>query len=190
MEMAFVNKCNGFDEVYRDMCVQFPPEEMKPIDVFEKLLTNPDYKVLQFYDEGVPVGYMLCLIKDFIWVDYFAVYSQYHSQGYGSRILEFLFEKYSYLNGVYFEVEREDVQNPCTSRRLKFYARLGCINTGFNYYFPNSVKLLKMELLYKPLKAQKPANSVISADIRKVFDVLHFDVPCREEIYKRIVAEN
>lgn len=190
MKILQIKDYSQFIEVYKNMLSQFPPEELKELKVFEQFLKLPEYNMLQFYAGETAAGYLLCYIKDFIWVDYFAIYEQYHSQGYGTRILNTLFEKYHHLQGVYFEVECADSKKPCSARRLKFYEQLGCINTNFNYYFPNNTKQLKMELLYRPLNLQMPDNISICANIKNVFDALHGDVICREFVYKQIVNEN
>ncbi len=190
MKILRIKDYSKFIELYENMLLQFPLEELKGPNVFVQFLERPEYNVLQFFDGETPVGYLLCYIKDFIWVDYFAVYEKYHSQGYGTKILNTLFAKYQHLNGVYFEVDAPNEHTPNTIRRLRFYEQLGCTNTGLNYYFPNNIKVLKMELLYKPLNNKTPNISTITANIKEVFDVLHRDVPSMEEVYKQIISEN
>jgi len=188
--MRIETGCSKFDKIYADMLLQFPEEELKPYDFLNSLLKTGEYKLSEFYWDNVPVGYVLYLAKDFVWVDYLAVYCEFHSKGFGTKILQTLFDSCKELRGAYFEVEKADSKKPDTLRRLNFYDRLGCENTNFQYYFPNDIMTLKMELLYKPLRDCRPAKKQIISDIGYVFNRLHSNVACVKQVYEKICLEN
>ena len=190
MTLKFVNKNTIDEEIYSDMQKQFPPEEMKTYPEYNTLLASGDYKTGLVFDDDNLIGYILYLEKDFIWVDYIAVLKKFHSKGYGGKILNALFEKYSHLKGCYFEVEPEDENYPQTIRRMNFYKKLGCSELDFVYYFPNPLKKLKMKLLYKSFDGKIPDREKIKKDIASVFEALHKKVECREEILELIYREN
>ena len=65
--------------VYDDMLLQFPPCELKTKERFTELFKTGVYKLFL-----CSFGYMLILeenITNTIWLDYFAVYKKFHSQG-------------------------------------------------------------------------------------------------------------
>lgn len=177
-------------EIFQDMEKQFPPEEMKSFDDFNNLFAKKHYKCEILFNNKNPVGYILYLENEYIWVDYVAIFSEYHSKGYGSKILEILFQKYSQLKGVFFEVEQENHENLQTIKRMNFYKRLGCENLNFNYYYPNDIKKLKMELLFKPLKEDLPNKNEILNQISFVFDSLHSNVKSKNETLELIKTNN
>ena len=125
MTLQLINKKILDEKTYTDMQNQFPPEELKSREEYNRLLTDGDYKFGLVFDDEKQIGYILYLAGNFVWVDYVAVLKDFHSQGYGSRILTALFEKYSQLEGCYFEVEPENETLPHTIRRMNFYKKLG-----------------------------------------------------------------
>lgn len=163
-------------DIFSDMEKQFPPEELKSFETLRKFLSGDYYKFAIFYDNKEPVGYILFLQNDFLWVDYVAVFEQFHSKGYGSKILRSLFEKYSNLKGCFFEVEPENPEIIQTVKRLKFYKKIGCEILDFEYYFPNDIRELKMKLLYKSFDKKVPDKNEIKKQVNFVFETLHSGV--------------
>lgn len=190
MTLKLINQKTLDKNIYSDMKKQFPAEELKTYSEYNTLLASGDYKLGLVFDDNNLIGYILYLTKDFIWVDYIAVLKEFHSKGYGGKILASLFEKYSHLKGCYFEVEPEDEKFPQTIRRMNFYKRLNCSELNFVYYFPNPLKKLKMKLLYKSFDGKIPDREKIKKDIEAVFEALHKKVECRKEILELIYREN
>lgn len=176
--------------IFSDIQKQFPQEEIKTFEEYNTLLMNTNYKLGLVFDNEVLVGYILYFVKDYIWVDYIAVLKEYHSKGFGSKILKALFDKYTSLQGCYFEVEPEVNHLPQTVRRMIFYKKLGCIELDFKYYFPNPIKQLEMKLLYKSFNGKIPAKEEIKKHIADVFNILHASVKCKKEILNLINMEN
>lgn len=178
------------ENIFSDMEKQFPPEELKTLGKFTELLKGKYYKFAIFYDNNEAVGYIFYLENEFIWVDYVAVFEKFHSKGYGSTILKSLFEKYSNLKGCFFEVEPENSENIQTVKRMNFYKKLGCAILDFEYYFPNDIRELKMELLYKSFDGKLPDKFEIKKQTEFVFEVLHFDVKNKNKTLELINSKN
>ena len=174
------------DDIYIDMRRQFPVDELKPLSHFKKILNSSLYKAFRCFDGDVEIGYILCFIDDYILVDYLAIYKEYQSNGYGRRILEKLFEIYSSKKAVLFEVEKMDITNPNTIRRQEFYKKIGCVNSSIDYFFPSYNHSIPMDLLYYSLSDNILDRSDLLNFIRKFFEMIHFDVDCRSEVYSKI----
>lgn len=177
-------------EIFLDMQEQFPPEEMKTLAEFNTLLKNNKYFLEVLYADNETAGYILYYKSEFLWIDYIAVLKKYHSKGFGSKVLQLFFEKHKNLNGCYFEVEKENPADTNTTRRLNFYKKLGCLATEFKYFFPNDIKHLEMNLLYKELGKKTPEKKQIFQDITGVFQSLHSNVKCCESLIKLMKTEN
>lgn len=176
--------------IFADMQKQFPPEELKTFEALNLLLNGKYYKFAIYYDNDEAVGYVFYLENEYIWIDYVAVFEKFHSKGYGSKILEALFKKYSNLRGCFFEVEPEDCERLQTIKRMNFYKKLGCEILDFKYYFPNDVRELKMELLYKSFDGKLPDKNEIKKQIEFVFETLHFDVKNKNATLQLINLKN
>ncbi len=175
-----------FDDIYINMCKQFPKKELKSLLHFKKLLNTDLYKAFRCFDNDIEVGYLICFVDEFILVDYLAVYAKYQSMGYGEKILKAFFNKNFKKKAVFFEVEKIDFNNETTIRRQKFYSKIGCINSGINYLFPNNKNPILMDLLYYPLSEKIPSKKHILNFIKKFFDNIHYDVKEKDEIYSKI----
>lgn len=191
MELLIKTENKLSEEIFADMKKQFPQQELKNFTELNQLLSDEkQYKFAIFYDEKTPVGYVFYLENDYLWIDYIAVFQKFHSKGYGSKILDSLFKKYSNLKGCFFEVEPEDSTNILTIKRMKFYKNLGCEILDFKYYFPNDIKELKLELLYKSFDGKMPSKKEILNEITLVFETLHSNVTSKDSTFKMIKTLN
>ena len=161
-----------FRIIYNDMTEQFPPEELKSYTRFCELLESGRYYVKSVIDEAQIVGYVIFIIvNDSLWLDYIAVFKQFHSKGYGGRILKALLEEFK--KGIYLEVEKPDKLHPNTLRRIKFYTNLGAQKLNYDYYYPSAAAPLAMDLYYLPYKS---LPEQVAADIKDDFAFLHSDI--------------
>lgn len=191
MKLRLITENKLSEEIFADMKKQFPRQELKNFTELNQLLSDEKhYKLAIFYDEETPVGYVFYLVNNYLWIDYIAVFEKLHSKGYGSKILDTLFEKYSNLKGCFFEVEPEDFTNIQTVKRMKFYKNLGCEILDFKYYFPNDIKELKLELLYKPFDGKIPDKEEILNEISYVFETIHTNVKSKHSTFKIIKTLN
>ncbi len=173
-------KSNDFERIYEDMQRQFPENELKSFESFVRLLSEKKLVCEEAFDGDRGIGYILYAMLDSgkMWLDYIAVKKEYHSMGYGRKII-------SLLDNCYLEVEKPDSAIPDTIRRIKFYTSLGAKKLDINYIYPNDKGGLEMDLYY--LGGIYPEKTDILNDIKLIFNKLHFDVKDIMQIYKRIL---
>ena len=176
MNMSF--KLVNFDEfkhIYDDMLLQFPKEELKTYDEFRELIeTAAEYQVYDIKVDDINVGYAIWFIDSemkFLWLDYIAIYKDFHSCGYGSLAIKEFIKNYSTYKYSFFEIEKPLSEQAI--KRQEFYERSGCKNTGMEYFFPNKYKKLEMDLIYYPISAHRPDNDYINLAIKKIHKIIH-----------------
>lgn len=187
MNSVFILNEKDFEIIYNDMLNQFPKCELKTFDFFLKLFNSSNYKCELFKINNQNIGYVSYYLSDFIWVDYLAVFKNFQSKGFGTQILNCLFNKYKNLNGAYFEVELENEKDLNSQKRMQFYKKkIKCVETNTKYFLPNNFELFEMKLLYKPLNLKSLDNEMILNNIKETFSVLYSYITNVEEIYDKI----
>lgn len=172
--MNFIDiDANNFINIYKDLCKQFPPEELKSYERFIELINSGADRVKIVTENSTNVGYVIFAeISDSLWLDYIAIFKEYHSKGYGSRILTSLSDEFK--KGIYLEVEKPDEDEPNTLRRIKFYTNLGAKKLDYDYFYPAKNKPFPMDLYYLPYNGKLPVN--VEKDVKKLYSLLHSDI--------------
>lgn len=191
-------KNHNAHDIYADMLIQFPKEELKSYECFENLLKDEDYNIYSAVDNDVKVGYVV-LYNDkhnkTLWLDYLAVYKDFHSKGYGSLILKAMKKHFSdsdpnqniNIKGIWLEVEKPDPKKPNTIRRISFYERLGAIKVNCEYFYPNTEGALPMDLYFLPFqKYFMPDCEFVLSSIKNAFTFLHCDLPHHQAVFNEI----
>lgn len=183
-DIKISDNINDFFTVYEDMKQQFPENELKPQEHFVNLFKKEVYKLFL-----CKYGYML-FARDketnTLWLDYFAVYKQFHSQGKGSEIMKSFIDCNSDYTGCYIELEQPDKKQPDTIRRIKFYEKFGAYNLNLEYYFPSKEAPLPMELFFIPFHNKKPEQHTVMLSVKNIFHLLHSDVINLDDFLRRI----
>ncbi len=174
--------------IYSDLEQHFPKTELKDKNVFEKILTIPEYKVFHIVNNGTACGYFTFL--EFpdrtILIDYIAIYKNFRGKGGGSKTFDYIKEQMNYL-GCYLEVEKENPDDINTTRRIRFYQKQGAQLLNMNYIYPNHQGHLPMDLYFMPFDENYfPKKEDIFNNIKLSFDKLHFDIDDREKIFTKI----
>ena len=125
------------EDIYKNkMTVDFPKPELKPIEVILKAIDNDIYEPLGLFDESKIIGYtfLVKLGRDYL-VDYLAVNSDWRNKGAGSEMVQLLGDYLKDAGNVIGEVEdpdcaTDDASKDIQTRRLNFYFRNGCTDTG------------------------------------------------------------
>jgi len=168
-----------FELVYADMLRQFPPNEMKSKEAFLELLRGGDYDLGLVRDNTRQVlAYFMCYrIKGFKFglLDHFAVLKEFQNKGIGRQALDAIVEYYRNLKGLILEVERPNILEPDTIRRVRFYKRAGAYMLDIRYILPGNPSFIPMELMF--LNCGKSVGRIdillIKSALKVVFDTVH-----------------
>lgn len=115
----------------KHMKVDFPPEELKPIKVIQKLIDRKMYRCYGLYNNGDLLAYaFLANSKSYLLLDYYSVCAKYRSKGIGSEFLNLLKESCKNYNGIIVEVEKvecasDETEKIVRQRRIDFYRKNG-----------------------------------------------------------------
>lgn len=112
-------------ELYqRELCFDFPPEELKPLSSMERLMADGRYDPMVMEDQGEALGYALVWLdcdRRYALLDHLGVLRGKRNGGLGSELLTLLGEHYPELFG---EAEAPDSGDPeedqLRARRLGF----------------------------------------------------------------------
>jgi hypothetical protein len=111
--------------------MDFPKEELKPIDAIKRLIDRKIYKCYGLYDNVELLAYAFFnTSKSYLLLDYYSVCKNYRSKGIGSEFFNILKEQCNSHDGIIVEVE--DVESADTEaekiirqRRIDFYKKNG-----------------------------------------------------------------
>ncbi len=164
------------EEIYNThMKKDFPPAELKPLSAIEYSVEKGWYKMYIGYDEEEIRGYA-CIADcgDKIgFLDYFAIVKEYRGTGFGTEFFNQL-GKFTEFDCIILETESiESAKNEdeefTRRRRIAFYKRSGCVDTGVMYnvfgveynVFINRYVELTEKFLAKLLSAYEYAYAAI-----------------------------
>lgn len=122
----------------KHMIIDFPPEELKPIDVIEKLIKRKIYICYGLYKNEELLAYaFLATSKSYLLIDYYAVCSEYRNKSIGSTFLNVLKENCKNYNGIIVEVENvagasNESEKIIRRRRIDFYRKNGMRMTNIS----------------------------------------------------------
>lgn len=128
---------NQIKEVFEERMVDdFPPDELKPLNIMYLGLEAGTYECLGLFDKEEIVGYAF-LVKsngDYL-VDYLATYKERRNAGLGGVLIKLLCEYLNQAKSILVEVENPDYASSeedreLQTRRLNFYIRNGFRMTG------------------------------------------------------------
>ena len=124
-------------EIYKkNMCVDFPEDELKPLSMLIKSINKGIYECLGMMKDGDLLGYAFFVKnnKDCL-LDYFAIVKEHRNSGLGATFLKYIAEYYKDTDSVILEVENpafaiNEEDRILQKRRYNFYLRNGYIDTG------------------------------------------------------------
>lgn len=114
----------------------FPVNERRPLLRIIKGILEEKYECIGAFYKGRLLGYAFFVKHDntYLW-DYLAVLKRYRCNGVGTKIVEAIKDYYKMADSIIGEVEdpafaKDDEERKLMTRRLNFYLRNGCIDTG------------------------------------------------------------
>ena len=108
----------------------FPADERPPANIYFNNFKKDNNQLLGFYDEETFIGFAsMTFYKDICYIFFLAVSPEHRDQGYGTKILSILKEKFKdyVLLLCYEEVDQKYKDYDMRLRREKFYIRNGFI---------------------------------------------------------------
>lgn len=142
MRLSFKMKLKQLDivlvtKIYKEhMVIDFPKEELKPLDMILKLIEENRYEAMGLYDGDLLTGYVFIVrIDNSYLLDYIAIFPEYRNDGKGSNLLSLLAEHLDDADSIIVEVENPKYTDDgaladLQTRRIGFYKRNGCRDTG------------------------------------------------------------
>ncbi len=182
--MFLISDKENFDLFYNDLITQFPKEEQKSKKVFLKLLTYDCFDVLSAFDKAAYAFLLRDELNKVVWLDYIAVRKEFHSMGFGKKVINDMKDYYNGYKGCFLEVEKPNEAVPNTIRRIKFYENLGAKKIDCDYFYPNEQGDLQMDLYYISYD-DKPVSNIFST-IENIHKLLHSDIPHLNEVLSKI----
>jgi len=155
-----------------NMVLDFPSEELKPIDIIQKLITRKIYRCYGLYNSGQLLAYaFFATSKSYLLLDYYSVCSKYRNKGIGSKFLNILKENCKNYSGIIVEVEDvefadTEAEKIIRSRRIDFYKKNGMKMTNVsgelfnvnysimclcNIELDNSIVYEELQYIYKEM---------------------------------------
>lgn len=178
-----------YKKIYEiQMKEDFIPEEIKPLEMMEKLQMQGKYEFFGFFLEELfqkePVSYAF-VVKDqknkVCLLDYFAVRKEHRGKKIGQMAFQML-NKYLKKEG--YETLILEVEDPtaeancrekiCKTRRISFYKRCGMHLTGF------AVSLFDVELLLMSSNTERLLDTGRQAD--QIYDFMFPDELTRKKV--------
>lgn len=157
-------------KVYNEhMILDFPSEELKPVEVMLNLLKKKIYICYGLYDNEDLLAYaFIVTLKEYMLIDYYAVCEKHRNKGIGSKLLAILKEQCKDYNGIFVEVEKveeafEDAEKLTRKRRIEFYKRNGFKMTKI------SIELFKVNFSVMCLYNKKTEESVIYKGLEGIY---------------------
>lgn len=118
------------------MIIDFPKDELKPLNMILKAVEDGFYDSFGLFDENTMVGYtfMVKLDNNYL-IDYIAIFPEFRNKGIGANLLTIIDEQLETANRIFGEVEdpeytKDEAQKSLQTRRLNFYLRNSCKDTG------------------------------------------------------------
>lgn len=128
---------NQITDIYnKRMKIDFPPSELKPLDMIFNAMDKGMYECYGLTDNDEILGYVyvIKLGKDYL-IDYIATYPKKRNAGLGGILISLLKEKLSDAESIIGEVEdpdfaEDDESRALQTRRIGFYMRNGFRKTN------------------------------------------------------------
>lgn len=115
------------EKIYDKYITLFSLEEQRDWNTIKDAYKNNYEKFYKIIDDDNIIGFFILeKLGDYpYYLDYFAIFNEYQSKGYGSISIKKLLQDVIKEDGIIGEVEKVTDEDPITVRRWKFYEKLG-----------------------------------------------------------------
>lgn len=133
--------------LYKNYKKIFPSDERKSYKILKRTYKLGVTKFFEIRNNHFIIGFMITNeVKDnkFVQLDYFAIFKEYQSRGYGSKALSLLKNEFKDYFAIFGEVEAlgygsNEYENKQREKRYKFYIKNNFRPLSFNILFFNVV---------------------------------------------------
>lgn len=152
--------------IYKEYKKLFPPLERKSFNTIKSIYLSGNSSLIEIKNDNTLVGFfILNIINNYIQIDYFAIFSEFQGNGFGTSALKLLLEKYSTSDGIFIEIEKvnngkNEKENLIREKRYNFYKKIGFTPLNFDL------------LLYKVLYTPCCFNYIETNNLEKTKDIL------------------
>lgn len=159
---------NHFEDIFALMEISFPKEEYRNYENQKRLLLNEKYKTItELDDKNNLLGFILYWeLKNFNFIEHFAVNPNTRGKGIGSKMLKDFIEKSK--NTIILEVEIP--KDEISKKRIHFYEKNGFFLNKYNYFqkpLRKNTQPQKMYLMSYPKEISKEEFENIKSEIYK-----------------------
>lgn len=166
-------------EIYKRYKQDFPKVERLPFNLIKQEQEQKYLIIMKGQEEEKIVGYAIVIEEaGYLLIHYIATYKEEREKGYGSGLLQEIYNKYVHLKGIVIEVERtgfgkNEQENQEREKSVSFYKRNGFeeINLIANIW--------NIEYEIYVQKTSEIANELLAEEIKKV----------EEKVYNRLLGE-
>lgn len=124
-----------FDEVYKIMEDNFPPDERRSYEGQKALMDLDNYCVYTIEEEGKIIAFFAVWFLDgFVFAEHLAVDKKYHNGGRGTMLIKRVLDSLDVP--MVLEIELEN-SSDMAKRRAGFYRRLGFYINSYEYAQPS-----------------------------------------------------
>ena len=141
-EKVITRKSSDYKEISNFLKRVFPKDELMPMWLINLLSKKKNYSLIGYYYEELFVGLTFTIEnKESLFLFYLAVNDSIHSKGYGSKILEILYEKYNDKKIMLLIEALDPLADNYNQRvkRLAFYERNKIKRTGLKAGFKEPI---------------------------------------------------
>lgn len=146
----------------------FPTNEKRNIKQQKRSFKTSNYLLEAFYENDVFIGFLsFWLYEKYVYVEHFAINPELRGQGYGSKVLKELLDRFDRL----VIIEIEPVTGKMTGKRLHFYLSLDFQVNDFEYYvqaYQDHKILYKLLVLSHPRKMSQEELDAFKLDFVNV----------------------
>ena len=156
----------------------FPPAERRTDEEFRQLFSHPQVQILCAREGEQLHGFLfLWVLRDFVFVENFAIQPASRNLGLGSAMLSHLKEQF-HLPVI---LEVEPPEDELTRRRVAFYERNGfCLNTC-EYYLPCLHKAIDRSVQLNIMSSPEPLpENSCQAVIEELYGTVYQGKPVRK----------
>ncbi len=153
IELKPVTKEN-FSFVYKRLVDAFPYEERRDEEDEKTCFLKSQFNFCEITDDGESVGLVVFWIfKVFLFIEHIAINKEIRGEGYGSKTIDLIKEKYN----LPIILEAEAPESEMQKKRIKFYENLGFKVNSYDYTQPSyhNAESVPLQILSFPKLLEK-----------------------------------